>query len=354
MLKRRSINRRNVSPLNLAFLDIMSCGLGAVVLIFLLIKHNVNSNNIDDNNIIDEARTLYKINLEIENEINLLSKENLESLKTVTSLKKDLENFEKKQSDIEEEISGIDETNETLKNKIKKEEINLNNIDLINLNGKNEQSYLTGLKIEGENIIILLDTSASMSDEKLINIIQRKISSNKIKSEGKKWLQAVRAAKWILARLPEKSNFQFIYFNENSKIYSKKTKMFKAKDKKVLNEIVLSLSSLFPEKGTNLLSAFKAVRKINPTSPNIYLITDGLPTIGEKTNLLDRNKNSVSPKERLNIFRESESFFIKNFPKSTLNIILLPLEGDIDASYHYWQFTKKTNGLFLSPSKDWP
>ena len=68
----------------------MSCGLGAVVLIFLLIKHNVNSNNIDDNNIIDEARTLYKVNLEIENEINLLSKENLESLKTVTSLKKDL------------------------------------------------------------------------------------------------------------------------------------------------------------------------------------------------------------------------------------------------------------------------
>ena len=170
-----------MSPLNLAFLDIMSCGLGAVVLIFLLIKHNVNSSNIDDNNLMEEATILSKINLELENEINLLSKKNLESLKKVTSLKKDLENFEKKQTDIKEEILGIDGTNEILENKIKKEESNLNNIDLINLNGKNEQSYLTGLKIEGDSIIILLDTSASMSDEKLINIIQRKISSNKIK-----------------------------------------------------------------------------------------------------------------------------------------------------------------------------
>ena len=63
-----------MSPLNLAFLDIMSCGLGAVVLIFLLIKHNVNSNNIDDNNLMEEATTLSKINLELENEIDLLSK----------------------------------------------------------------------------------------------------------------------------------------------------------------------------------------------------------------------------------------------------------------------------------------
>ena len=343
-----------MSPLNLAFLDIMSCGLGAVVLIFLLIKHNVNSNNIDENTLIEEATTLSKNNLELENEINLLSKKNLESIKKVTSLKTDLENFQKKQSTIKDEISGIDKTNEILESKLKKEESNLNNLDLINLTGKNEQSYLTGLKIEGESIIVILDTSASMSDEKLINIIQRKISSNKIKSEGKKWLQAVRATKWILARLPEKSNFQFISFNESSKIYSKNAKLFKANDKKVLNEIVVSLSSLFPEKGTNLLSAFEAVRKINATSPNIYLITDGLPTIGEKIKLLDRNKNSVSPKERLNIFRESESFFIKNFPGSALNIILLPLEGDIDAPYHYWQFTKKTNGLFFSPSKDWP
>ncbi|MBN44714.1 MAG: hypothetical protein CML94_04345 [Rhodobiaceae bacterium] len=343
-----------MSPLNLAFLDIMSCGLGAVVLIFLLIKHNVNSNNIDDNNLMEEATVLSKINLELESEIDLLSKKNLETLKKITDLKTNLENFKKEQSDIKEDILGIDEENKTLEGKLKKEEGNLDNIDLVNLDGKNEQSYLTGLKIEGDSIIILMDTSASMSDEKLINIIQRKISSNKIKSEGKKWLQTVRAVKWILARLPEKSNFQFIYFNENSKIYSEKTKMFKAKDKKVLNEIILSLSSLFPEKGTNLLSAFEAARKINATSPNIYLITDGLPTIGKKTNLLDRNKNSVSPKERLNIFRESESYFIKNFPRSSLNIILLPLEGDIDASYHYWQFTKKTNGLFLSPSKDWP
>lgn len=35
--------RRKSEGFNLAFLDIMSCGLGAVVLVFMLVKHNVGN-----------------------------------------------------------------------------------------------------------------------------------------------------------------------------------------------------------------------------------------------------------------------------------------------------------------------
>ena len=32
--------RRNLNPISLAFLDVMFCGFGAVILIFLILDHN--------------------------------------------------------------------------------------------------------------------------------------------------------------------------------------------------------------------------------------------------------------------------------------------------------------------------
>ena len=39
--------RRKSEGFNLAFLDIMSCGLGAVVLVFMLVKHNVDDSSVE-------------------------------------------------------------------------------------------------------------------------------------------------------------------------------------------------------------------------------------------------------------------------------------------------------------------
>ena len=36
--------KRLLTPFSLSFLDIMSCGFGSVVLLFLIIKHNVDTN----------------------------------------------------------------------------------------------------------------------------------------------------------------------------------------------------------------------------------------------------------------------------------------------------------------------
>ena len=37
-----------------------------------------------------------------------------------------------------------------------------------------------------------------------------------------------------------------------------------------------------------------------------------------------------------------------------VNIILMPLEGDIDAAAAYWKLASDTQGSFLMPSDDWP
>ena len=38
----KKTQKRAVNPLNLSFLDIMSCGLGAVILVFLILKHGAS------------------------------------------------------------------------------------------------------------------------------------------------------------------------------------------------------------------------------------------------------------------------------------------------------------------------
>ena len=50
--------RRRSEGFNLAFLDIMSCGLGAMVLVFILVKYDVSDSNAEANNLIAEIQLL--------------------------------------------------------------------------------------------------------------------------------------------------------------------------------------------------------------------------------------------------------------------------------------------------------
>jgi hypothetical protein len=92
---------------------------------------------------------------------------------------------------------------------------------------------------------------------------------------------------------------------------------------------------------------FKAVANMSPTPDNIFLITDGLPTISDKG-----SKGAlVTPLERLQLYEDAVTELPRNIP---VNVILLPLEGDPSAAAAYWQLAQYTRGSFLTPSRDWP
>jgi len=57
--------KRNFTTLNLSFLDIMSCGFGAVILIFLIIDHNREVHS-------------EEVNIDLISEVNMLEEEILE------------------------------------------------------------------------------------------------------------------------------------------------------------------------------------------------------------------------------------------------------------------------------------
>ena len=58
--------RRRSEGFNLAFLDIMSCGLGAMVLVFVLVKYDVSDSNVEANNLIAEIRLLESQQVELQ------------------------------------------------------------------------------------------------------------------------------------------------------------------------------------------------------------------------------------------------------------------------------------------------
>jgi len=86
---------------------------------------------------------------------------------------------------------------------------------------------------------------------------------------------------------------------------------------------------------------------MSPLPDNIFLITDGLPTIGRR----GASDALVTPAERLELYQEAVESLPEGIP---VNIILMPLEGDPSAAAAYWQLAQFTQGSFLTPSQDWP
>jgi hypothetical protein len=37
-----------------------------------------------------------------------------------------------------------------------------------------------------------------------------------------------------------------------------------------------------------------------------------------------------------------------------VDVILLPMQGDLPAAHRFWTMARETRGSFLVPGKDWP
>jgi hypothetical protein len=145
------------------------------------------------------------------------------------------------------------------------------------------------------------------------------------------------------------AQFQIYAFNQRIAPLIKESegKWLDAGNVDTLNAVVDQLRRMVPQNGTSLYRAFDAVRKISPAPDNIFLLTDGLPTMGEEIPWIKK----VSGRRRLNLFREAVRLLPVNVP---VNIILFPMEGDPMAASAYWRLATLTKGAFFSPSSDWP
>jgi hypothetical protein len=346
---------------NLAFLDVMACGLGAVLLILILVKFNANSN--------DPANESQRL----EQELSALQdqtddvKQNIENVETailrehstigdVQSKIKRLK-IEKNaaRSSLKNNIAVVANLEQSVAAAAPKE-----SDDLLSMEGGGEEEYVIGLKVEGKQIGILLDASASMTADTIVEGIKIKIGSDSKKQSGPKWVRAVRTAKWLLARLPEESKVSVVAYN-NKAVALGARPTHSPKVKSSMQKLAQEIIELVPHEGTNLQVGLQKIKDSMPGMTDLYVITDGLPTLGKNSSGLATftkcgsffgKSQTISGECRANLF--SHTIKITSLSGVKVNVILLPLEGDPDAPFFYWKWTASTGGIMISPASTWP
>jgi len=215
--------------------------------------------------------------------------------------------------------------------------------------GQGDRQYLTGLKLGGERILILVDSSASMLDRKIVDIIRRKVLDDTTRRSAPKWQKTISTVEWLLAKLPASSSIQLHQFNTTalSLAPDQKKAWIKMSDNLKIDQVVNELKQVAPSGGTNLESVFLQSRTLVPPPDNIILLTDGLPTQGKRTT----RARTISGKDRVRLFEQA----VKQLPdKVPVNTILFPIEGDPMASVLFWKLAIESGGSFITPARDWP
>lgn len=364
-----ALRRREISSFNLAFLDIMFCGFGAVVLLVLIINSNALQRRKE---IFDDLR----------GEVERLEQEVETGEKNLVEIKNSLEETDNElnitRGEARQVLAALEQTRLELadargttrarKAHVKALQSDLKSLDaqekalgaqaaaamergrnVHRFTGDGQRQYLTGLKLGGRRVLILLDRSASMLDSSIVNVIRRRNMNDAEKRAAPKWKQARRTVAWLVANMPPSSSLQVFGFNTSAQsvLQDSGGQWISATDNIAVNRLVAAANQLLPEQGTSLENAFIAAAAMSPPPDNILLVTDGLPTQG-------RNKPrsaSVSGAARVKLFQQA----LRKLPGSVpVNTILFPMEGDPMAAVLFWKLAIDTRGSFLTPSSDWP
>ena len=356
--------KRQANTFNLSFLDIMSCGFGAVVLVFLIIDHSIEIQ-------------IQSVNAEVLSEIDLLEEDIREGEEGLVRLRNaisstDLEIVEaqgrarvvtEKLDRLEDLIASLEDADpeeidqleaEILALQKKIDELRLKastegGVNAQDFQGQGNRQYITGLIMGGERIAILLDVSASMLDKIPANIFRFKVRPESVRRQAPKWKQAVATAEWLIAQLPNDSRYQVILFNESAffVLDENDASWKRTANKDELREVTEQIRGITPDAGTSLHRAFSKLTELREGPDNIFLVTDGLPTLGNQPS----KGGQVSSRERKKYFREAKKLLPIGVP---VNVILLPMRGDPEAAKEFWQLAEETKGSLMAPASDWP
>ncbi|MBQ14498.1 MAG: VWA domain-containing protein [Gammaproteobacteria bacterium] len=359
--------RRASDPLSLAFLDVMSCGFGAVILIFLILDHasTITANESDpvitaEINLLQEEVREGELGLvRIRNTLSDVDLEVVTAQGLARQIQEQIDNFLQELAALENSSTATVEDIAKLRADIRSLEEELLRLQASALEtegnnvrqflGDGNRQYLSGMFLGGNRVLILVDSSASMLDDTLINIIRTRNMSDDAKRQAPKWQRVVKTVDWISTQLPITSRYQVLTFNEEVKTLLPGTggQWLEVADRDQLNRAIEGIEDVVPDNGTNLEGVFNEVAVMSPLPDNIFLITDGLPTIGRR----GTSDALVTPAERMELYQDAVERLPEGIP---VNIILLPLEGDPSAAAAYWQLAQFTQGSFLTPSRDWP
>jgi len=362
------VARRKTEVFGLSFLDCICCGFGATILIYMVLNSGA-SKRADKELSPLKAETDRLEQQVLEGQANLVELRNTfdqirqqtataQGLSTrlidvVTQSKDELATFENQTiaqrehlNKLQADLRSLEEGAKRLSGGIKSREVPGDKVRAFV--GDGDRQYLTGLKVGGRRILFLVDASASMLADTIVNAVRRRYLPEADRVRADKWRKAVRAVDWLTTQVPRDAQFQIYVFNTKAKSILPGTDgtWLGTHDGK-LEKAVANLRGTAPEGGTSLQAAFAAAAAMSPPPDNILLLTDGLPTQGTTA----PTGRTVSGRDRLRLFDRALHALPPGVP---VNVLLYPMEGDPMAAPAFWKLAIASRGSFLTPSKDWP
>ena len=360
--------RRKTEVFGLSFLDCICCGFGATILIYMVLNSGAKDRADKELGPL-KAETDRLEQQVLEGQADLVELRNtFEQIRQQTATaqglstrlidvvhesREELATFEKDTiaqrehlNKLKADLKSLEEGAKRLSGGVKSREVPGDKVRAFV--GDGDRQYLTGLKVGGKRILFLVDASASMLADTIVNAVRRRYLPEADRVRADKWRKAVRAVDWLTTQVPRDAQFQIYVFNTKAKPILPGTDgtWLSTRDGK-LEQAVANLRGTAPEGGTSLQAAFAAAAAMTPPPDNILLLTDGLPTQG----LAAASGRTVSGKERLRIFDRALRALPPGIP---VNVLLYPMEGDPMAAPAFWKLAIATRGSFLTPSKDWP
>lgn len=363
--------RRRFNVFSLSFLDVMACGLGAIVLFYMIINAQVavradlaNEELLAETSLLEEEvfdgrKDLIRVRSTLEERERTNASARAEAEALQQTLERLLEQIERTE---EEAVAQVDSV-EKLKSDVERLELAKQKLlaevaepgeqsgqRIRSFIGDGNRQYLTGMKMGGKRVLILVDASASMLGTNYVNVVRFRAMDDARKRRAPKWRQAVDTVDWLTTKLRPGTKFQIYRFSENvaSVVPDSTGEWLVVDDGAGIDRAVDALRDVTPGDGSNLYRAFRSIRDLEPLPDNVYLLTDGLPTQGRT---VPAKPEPVSVRRRIDLFDKAKRELPGRVP---VNVLLYPMDGDPDAAAHFWRMAVERGGSFMAPSRDWP
>jgi hypothetical protein len=353
----------------MSFLDAVTAGFACVVLLFMIVSANavLDSRTVVENReaearrwelrVLTGQRNLVELRDQLQGQLRewnalLAMRQSLvsEVQETETEFAALTEDSEARRAAIERlrrELAELNRESEELAEQ-QREEADGPTL-LRSFEGEGNRQYLTGLRMGGRRVVILVDTSTSMLDRTIVNILRRRNMPPEQQRRAPKWQQAVNTVDWLSTQIEAGTQVQVIGFSDKATwlIPGTEGQWVTVNDGSELDAPLAALRASYPQGPTSLHAAFNALKQLEPAPDNIFLLVDGLPTMGE----IIPTRAGVRAAERLDHFKRA----VRQLPVGVpVNVILFAMEGDPQAAPAYWLVGIRTGGSMMAPAEDWP
>lgn len=363
--------RRTTEVFTLSFLDCICCGFGAVILFYTIVSAHsgVTQTRANDARTAEVSQIDEQVNTGTRNLAAL--RDTLQKTKTevasasaqtnlltaqLSSQRTQVSNYDATHLSHEERIQKLQTDVQALQEGVKRLEAGGDelappgqDVAAFRKTGA-DRRYITGLRMHGRRILILLDVSASMLHEDIVTVLRLKNASDAEKRAAAKWRRAVDTVHWLLTQVPPGSAYQIYTFNTKAQplLADSVGKWISGGDLPQIARALDALQMLVPGEGTSLYNAFAATRTLGPLPDQIVLITDGLPTQGKAA---PSARKLIDSDARVRFFEEATGQLPPHVP---IDSVLLPMLGDPEAPHAFWHLARTSDGSLLMPAKDWP